>query len=243
VVPSFWPRAGPMNVTSDIVGGLTLRETSRQNRAVLQQSREVLELQRRGQVTERFTRAIEQLGQRGDEKLDVRIGAVYALEQIAHDSRELHWPIMEVLTSHLRCYSRYADAATEVAEVAASDLQQSRSELPADIQAIATVIARRQCTQDPPSQRLDLHEVNLERVQWTAAQLSGVRLRQAHLVGADLRQAQLTGADLRDARLAGADLRDARLESHVTSEPLELLNLVVQRDKGGAIVGATDLWC
>src|SRR5262249_33268589 len=34
-----------------VVAGLNLRETSRQNRAVL-------ELQRRGQVTERFTRAI-----------------------------------------------------------------------------------------------------------------------------------------------------------------------------------------
>jgi len=33
-----------------VVAGLTLRETSRQNRAVV-------ELQRRGQVTERFTRA------------------------------------------------------------------------------------------------------------------------------------------------------------------------------------------
>jgi uncharacterized protein YjbI with pentapeptide repeats len=77
------------------VGALNFRETSRQNRAVL-------ELQRRGQVTERFTKAIEQLGQRGDEKLDVRIGAVYALEQIARDSAELHWPIMEVLTAYLR---------------------------------------------------------------------------------------------------------------------------------------------
>ena len=56
-------------------------------------------VQWRAQVTERFTRAIDQLG---SEKLDVRIGAVYALEQIARDSAELHWPITEVLTAYLR---------------------------------------------------------------------------------------------------------------------------------------------
>jgi len=56
-------------------------------------------VQWRPQVTERFTRAIEQLGQRRDDKLDVRIGAACALEQIVRDSAELHWPIMEVLTA------------------------------------------------------------------------------------------------------------------------------------------------
>ncbi len=70
-------------IVGAIVGGLNFRETSRQNRAVL-------ELQRRGQVTERFTKAIEQLGQQEDGKRDVRIGAAYALEQIAKDSAELH---------------------------------------------------------------------------------------------------------------------------------------------------------
>ncbi len=39
--------------------------------------RAVLELQRRGQVTERYTRAIDQLRPARDEKRDVRIGAVY----------------------------------------------------------------------------------------------------------------------------------------------------------------------
>jgi ABC-type multidrug transport system fused ATPase/permease subunit len=105
--------AGLAVIAGTVVGVLNFRETSRQNRAIQEQSRRVLEetqrqnqavldLQRRGQVTERFTRAIEQLGQRGDDRLDVRIGAVYAQEQIARDSAELHWPIMEVLTAYLR---------------------------------------------------------------------------------------------------------------------------------------------
>ena len=87
--------AGVAVAAGAIVGALHFREISRQNRAVL-------ELQRPGQVTECFTKAIEQLGQSGDDKVDVRIGAVYALEQIARDSAELYWPIMEVLTAYLR---------------------------------------------------------------------------------------------------------------------------------------------
>ncbi len=43
-------------------------------------------VQWRAQVTERFSKAIEQLGQREDAKLDVRIDAAYALEQIARQS-------------------------------------------------------------------------------------------------------------------------------------------------------------
>ena len=59
-----------------------------------------LNLQRRGQVTERFSKAIDQLGR--NDQLDVRIGGIYALEQIALDSRDLHGPVMEVLTAYVR---------------------------------------------------------------------------------------------------------------------------------------------
>jgi hypothetical protein len=40
-------------------------------------------LSREGQVTDRYTKAIEQLG---SDKLDVRIGGIYALERVARDS-------------------------------------------------------------------------------------------------------------------------------------------------------------
>ena len=46
-------------------------------------SRRAFELTEQGQVTDRFTRAIEQLG---SDKLDVRIGRIYALERVARDS-------------------------------------------------------------------------------------------------------------------------------------------------------------
>src|SRR4051812_24926990 len=44
-------------------------------------------LNRAGQLTERFTRAIDQLG---STSLDVRLGGIYALERIARDSADDH---------------------------------------------------------------------------------------------------------------------------------------------------------
>ena len=43
------------------------------------------ELTERGHLTDRYAKAIEQLG---DDKLDVRLGGIYALEQLATDSPE-----------------------------------------------------------------------------------------------------------------------------------------------------------
>jgi Pentapeptide repeats (8 copies) len=195
-----------------IVAALNFRETQRQNRATQEQNRAVLELQRRGQVTERFTRAIDQLGQRGDDRLDVRIGAVYALEQIARDSAELHWPIMEVLTAYLRQHAP-ARADAEPHADAEDSADAARRRLPADHQAIATVVGRRQREQDPDGQRLDLHETDLCGVLWQLAHLEGAWLRGAQLEGANLIGAHLEGADLGDgAHLEGTRLDGAHLE-------------------------------
>lgn len=49
-------------------------------------SRRAFQLTEQGQVTERYTKAIEQLG---SEKLDVRIGGIYALERVARDWLEI----------------------------------------------------------------------------------------------------------------------------------------------------------
>src|SRR3954447_12289204 len=56
-------------------------------------------LNRAGQITERFTRAIDQLG---NAELDVRLGGIYALERIARDSKDDHPQVVEVLTAYAR---------------------------------------------------------------------------------------------------------------------------------------------
>jgi len=59
-----------------------------------------IEVSREDQITERFTRAIEQLG--NEESMAVRLGGIYALERIAKDSEKDHWIAMEVLTAYVR---------------------------------------------------------------------------------------------------------------------------------------------
>src|SRR5262249_11729415 len=56
-------------------------------------------LSQRGQLTDRYTKAIEQLG---NDKLDVRLGGIYALERVAKDSAQDGATIAEVLTAFIR---------------------------------------------------------------------------------------------------------------------------------------------
>ncbi len=92
-----------------------------------------LQVNQEGQITERFTRAIEQIG---SQQLEVRLGGIYALERIARDSERDHWTIMEVLTAYVRKHapeesSRGGSVPTEVPDPAP------------DIEAIMTIIRRR----------------------------------------------------------------------------------------------------
>src|SRR6476659_4303396 len=96
-------------------------------------------LSREGQVTARYTKAIEQLG---SDKLDVRIGAIYALERIARDSPKDHSTVMEVLTAFIREHSREQWPPPDP-----GGREQERWTSP-DIQAAATVIGRRYAKRD-----------------------------------------------------------------------------------------------
>jgi hypothetical protein len=63
-----------------------------------------LQVNREGQITERFTRAIDQLGkiENGQKLFEIRVGGIYALERIARESQEDYWPIMQILTAYVR---------------------------------------------------------------------------------------------------------------------------------------------
>src|SRR5215468_6955709 len=80
-----------------IAGGLAVlwRRAAANERA----ARDSLAANREAQGVEHFTRAIAQLA---DDRLEVRVGAVYALAQLAAESAARHWPAMEVLCAFLR---------------------------------------------------------------------------------------------------------------------------------------------
>lgn len=62
-------------------------------------SLEQAELARRDHVAELFNRAV---GQLGDGKLEVRLGAIYTLRQISRDFPDLSGPTFELLSTYLR---------------------------------------------------------------------------------------------------------------------------------------------
>jgi hypothetical protein len=200
-------------------------------------SEENLRLAREGQITERFTRAIDQLGATDaadNKKLEVRLGGIYALERIDKESpeRAYHSTVMEVLTAYIREDSRRDHSG-----------ESSRRRPPADIQAILTVLSRRQLGGAPKDgmaylvlrganlegtelQSANLEGTNLEGTNLQGARLAGTNLQHAQLQDAQLQEANLRGAYLRGARLQGADLQEADLrgadlrDARVTDEQL-----------------------
>jgi uncharacterized protein YjbI with pentapeptide repeats len=173
-------------------------------------------------VTDRFTKAVEQLGNSQEE---VVIGGIYSLERIAKDSPKDQWTIMEVLTAFVRKNSNIPPKIKEL------DIDNKASQIfytvNIQVQAALTVIGRRNPDQDStseenlnkrktPTSKLDLSGSKLVGANLNGANLSGANLILANLMFARLSGAELNGANLSDAnlmfaRLVGANLSDAEL--------------------------------
>ncbi|MEH2378994.1 MAG: pentapeptide repeat-containing protein [Nostoc sp.] len=201
------------------------------------------------QITERFAKAIEQLG---NEKIETRLGAIYTLERIAKDSPKDHWTIMEILTAFVR----------ENAPLK-KDEEQESPKIRTDIQAALTVIGRRNCKNDPKKQRLNLSntdirganliEVNLQWANLTLINLKGANLTEANLEWASLNGANLQGATLMEAKLQeadigmeanlqGANLNEANLNgTFLYGANLQMANLSEANLKGAHLGGTKNL--
>ena len=191
-----------------------LQENVRNNRKIDAREREA-------QITERFTRAIDQFGR---ETLDVRLGGLYSLERIAHDSEadgdrskadRDRLAIVEVLAAFVR--RRAAELAAADQSPDGVDDHPSLQVRAPDLQAVLTVLGR-----------LEVAGLDLEGVYLYKANLLGARLERAKLDRADLRKANLAGAYLPGAGLAYANLSDANLDG-ATLEDANLYGASLER--------------
>jgi uncharacterized protein YjbI with pentapeptide repeats len=196
--------------------------------------RRSLDATRDGQIADRYTKAIEQLG---SSTVDVTIGGIYALERIAHDSPEDHPTVMEVLAACIREHSD--EPLPGRAPVADATQRVTRP----DIQAAVTVIGRRDTTRD--RRPINLRRVNLSHADLPQADLSGADLTDADLTRADLKGitlkgAKLMGAHLEDANLAPAEPPDPDIEGVYTSiaSNLHLADLTHAHLTGADLTGA-----
>ncbi len=151
-------------------------------------------------IAERFTRSIEQLGNKEE---TIRIGGIYALERIANDSPRDGWTIVEVLSSFIRGKQN----------IKGQDLTAKVPTIRTDIQAALTVIKRRQTDLEDDNKYLDLSLTNLCEANLVAAHLNRAQLNNSILVKADLSQANLNFANLSNTNLSEANLPAVKLIS------------------------------
>jgi uncharacterized protein YjbI with pentapeptide repeats len=192
--------------------------TLRQQQITIQQ----LDTQQQIQVSERFSRAI---GQLGSASIDVRLGGLYELEQLARQAHQRRLVIIEVVAAYIREHARPPANAAKAKREPPSQ----------DVAAALTIIERRSIQTGDPQVDLrradfgsvdlsslalhsldrdfaDFHGVNLAGVNLGGADLYGVSLHDTDLDGANLAGADLTLANLRDTSAFRTDLRNAHLK-------------------------------
>jgi hypothetical protein len=215
-----------------------------------------LQVSREGQITDRFTRAVDQLG---SEHLDVRLGGIYGLERIARDSPPDRVTIEEVLTAYVRGHAPWPpplavptpEPTTQPTGMAAHEplpvgrpaagrdpaaqppaTGAKRPRPAADIQAAVTVLGRRQLPPDRLREldltRVDLRDAFLGRANLQGAALIGANLQGAWLLSANLQGAELSEASLQGAELVRANLQDASLYG-ANLEGAQLMDANLQR--------------
>jgi hypothetical protein len=176
-------------------------------------------------VTELYTKAIEQLG---NEKMELRLGGIYALERIARESKKDYWPIMQILTAYLRQHAKCEENELHVGGIV-------YPKLPSDIEAVVAVLKRRPHSfGDGESDRLDLSRTNLCRADFKEADLEAAILYRANLQWALLRKAKMKGAMLEDANLESARMEEADL----TDAYLVRADLSNAQLRGSILIGA-----
>jgi uncharacterized protein YjbI with pentapeptide repeats len=214
-------------------------------------------------ANETFAQAITAIG---DERLPIRVGGIYVLQQVANASEADYWRALSVLTAYLH-------EAIPRRDLPGTPTPPPAEGLAADVQAVFTALSGRNRDWDDGRSldlsRLDLRNARLPGVDLAGATLSYSALDGAVLTGADLtgtaliqaslRAAALDGselsgaalpsADLRFARLDGANLRDAVLtdarldlaslrDAHLEGADLERASLVGANLTGAHLEGA-----
>jgi uncharacterized protein YjbI with pentapeptide repeats len=189
---------------------------------------EGLRVAQESQITERFTRAVDQLG---NEKIEIKIGGIYALERISTESEKYYWLIIELLTAYVRENSPAKQETTKV-----------NATVKGDIQAILTVIGKRKHSyRTGEIKHLNLSKTNLKATNLSRAKLSGANLTRADLSRADLSWANLTKADLSWATLNGTNLSKAILPGALLPGTILPGAIFIRANLSGAKFSAADL--
>ncbi len=171
---------------------------------VREKDSEQAELTREGQVIDRYSSAIKMLSA---DPTTEKLGGIYALERIMHDSPKYHSTIVEVLVAFIRANAQTGNVVQE---------GEIDERMPDHLSAAATVLGRRPDRDEPF--RIDLRRAYLRGVDLKGAKLRRCRLGNSALEKADMRGIDLSGGWLGGASLKGAYMSSACLESAVLTK-------------------------
>ena len=183
-----------------------------------------------GLITDRINKATEGLGKfnvTGDPIVEVRLGALYALERIAQDSIRDHVQIMEIICAYIRHNSQWSNKPSQVQnrhdkekEDEQKDTKNEKFETDEpreDIQAALTIIGRRKGWPEG-AQRLEIEKQQLYSINLNHCDLHKVRIEGANLCGASFIDSNLTNAtiidtDMTKARICMTDLTNVLFDN------------------------------
>lgn len=106
-----WPQTltALAGIASVLLVAASLLYTNNANRKQQQAARDQIKISEQQQITDRFGKAVEQLGQEdqpGQARLSIRLGGIYALQRLMFDSPRDEPTIIEVLCAFVRSHAQ-----------------------------------------------------------------------------------------------------------------------------------------
>ena len=150
--------------------------------------------------------------------LEVRIGAIYALERIAQDSDRDHVQIMEILCTYIRQNSPARSAIPVDVEVDGFSVKSWLPEIPIpriDIQTALYVLGRRNEGQIKIEReldyRFDLTSTNLQRANFQGLNFAAADFTDSYLDASSLEGAEFSDAIFKHASMIKCQFSEAKL--------------------------------
>lgn len=169
--------------------GITLAYTARSYR-----------LSRKGQIVDRFSKAIERMG---SDREYIRAAGILVMRQIVDDSPEWAPDIGKIIDYYIHRHAQTVSTPWNGVSDLLPDLQQ----------AISTITNKRLRISIGEADRVDFTRLRLPGVELQKADLSSALLSEVDMTGANLTRADLFEATLVEAVLNSAVLRVSRLRS------------------------------
>lgn len=181
------------------------------------------------QVSERFTRSVEQLA---NDRVDVRVGGIHGLERIAFSRASEFQSILMLLTAFVLERARVQDGSA------------NRGALPLDLQVALAVLVRFQERLGYRT-RVSLRGINLSYVRLSDVNFGSFDLREADFRSAVLDGASFAFAYVQGTNFANADLRYTNFSSAMLGDTkasgANLTDAVLRRATGSMDLRGADL--